>query len=250
MKPEISHFTPSGVAFRDGTFVSDIDALVLGTGYDLRLPFLEEGHALYVNASAKSNETYTEGLVTNLRYLFPVHEHVFSLCPNQPTNALAFVGLPIYVANCPSDAAQSLYIVHAIANSRLLPPRDKLLEQLALEEERLRSLGFDPYQTGHKILPIGTGAWDYENRLVRYLKEHGALPNDGKDFVEDWRRVDQTYLKRGWRRIEELGTQGEWLKGVQTEADWADLIVRINKWQGDWERKHGLFYVDDTELSI
>jgi hypothetical protein len=106
MKPDLAYFTARGIVFEDGTTLEDVDALILGTGYDVRIPFLENGHTLTTDSAAHSNKTYDQGLVTNLRYLFPLHEHIISLAPEYPLNALSFIGLPIYVASCPSDYAQ------------------------------------------------------------------------------------------------------------------------------------------------
>ena len=243
IKPGISHFTPQGVVFADGTTADDVDSLLLGTGYQVREPFLERGDSLGIIPSARSNQTYTEGLVSNLRYLFPVFKHVLSLSPRYPTNVLSFIGLPSYVANCPSDIAQSIFVVHSIANSSILPSREELLQQLLADEDHLRSLGFDPYQTGHKLLPISNGTqWDYQDDLVEYVKRQGGLPNDGRPYVEKWRRHSREYLKRGWKRVEELEQQEQWLHGVETEADWADLMDRLNQWQGEWENNQGLIY--------
>lgn len=97
MKPEISHFTHSVVVFQDGTRAS-VDSILLGTGYEIREPFFETGGVLTTDPSAKSNMTFTSKLVTNLRYLFPLHGHIMSLDPSHPPNALAFVGLPSSIA--------------------------------------------------------------------------------------------------------------------------------------------------------
>lgn len=234
--------------FQDGTSLSDVDAVLLGTGYELRLPFLERGDALEVDPSALSNSSHAHNLVTNLRYLFPIHQHVFSLCSKYPTNALSFIGLPIYVANCPSDMAQSRYVVHSIANSSLLPPRNVMLDQLATEEERLRSLGYDPYYEGHRILPIGQRQYDYQDELIEYLRKQGAISHDGEPYVEGWRRQDHSHLKRGWQRVVSLGIEGEWLRGVETEQDWAGLMTRLERWQADWEEKEGLYYTDGSDI--
>lgn len=249
-KPEISHFTPSAVVFIDGTSISGVDALLLGTGYELRIPFLERGHALQVDPAAHSNVTYTQGLVTNTRYLFPVHRHVFSLCPNHPINALSFIGLPLYVSNCPSDIAQSLYVAHIIADSNLLPSRDELLKELAVEEQRLRSLGLNPYHIGHRILPRNGTEWDYQDGLVEDLKQWGAIPNDGIPYVEKWRREERPYLRRAWKRVEALRTEAEWLEGVESESEWADLMRRLNQWQADWEEEQGLHYPIELPIGI
>ncbi|EGN95029.1 hypothetical protein SERLA73DRAFT_77045 [Serpula lacrymans var. lacrymans S7.3] len=242
VKPEISHFTSTSIVFVDGSIVSDADFIILGTGYELRIPFLEEGYELAVKPEAHTNETYREGLVTNLRYLFPLHQHIFSLSPSYPTNALAFIGLLRNTSHCPSNIAQSVYVAHAIANASLLPDREDLLQQLAASEKRLYSLGYDPYYLGHSLLKWFQ--FDYQDNLKTYLQKHGALPEDGKKFVEGWRREapDFQYLKRGWKRVEDLGTQPEWLGGIITEEDWAGLLRRLNDWQGRWEKEHGLVY--------
>lgn len=250
VKPEISHFTLDAVVFKDGSSTSDVDALLLGTGYDLRLPFLENGHSLSVDPSADSNETYTQGLVTNLRYLFPVYKHVLSLCPHYPTNALSFIGLPIYVANCPSDIAQSIFVVNSIANASILPPRKELVDELARDEEWLRTLGYDPYNVGHRLVPLNGTQWEYANEIVDFVKKRGSIPDDGKPFVEAWRREERKYLKRGWQRVEELGTQAEWLQGVETEEDWADLMGRLDKWEAEWEESQGLYYADEEPVRV
>lgn len=214
----------------------------------MRVPFLQHGDALIVNPSIHTNDTYTEGLVTNLRYLFPLHKHIFSLCPSYPTTALAFIGLPSLIANCPADIAQSLFVSHIILNPKLLPARKELLAELAVQEEELRHKGFDPYRSGHRLVD-GSGS-DYQDDLVGWLKGKGAIPDDGRKYVDGWRRAlkDYQYLRRGWQRVEELGVEGEWLDGVETEEEWAGLMERLNQWQGDWEEQQGIEFVKDWDL--
>ncbi|KIJ65097.1 hypothetical protein HYDPIDRAFT_89268 [Hydnomerulius pinastri MD-312] len=243
IKPEISHFTSDGVVFTDGSTALDVDYVILGTGYELRVPFLERGGEVLV--TPKSSEPVDYALTTNLRYLFPLHQHIFSLSNSYPTNALAFIGLPILVANCPSDAAQSIYAAHIIANGSLLDSREELLQELEASEDNLRSRGYDPYYIGHRMVDGST--FDYQDGLIDYLKARGALPDDGTSFVEGWRREAgrYQYLKRGWKRVEELGQQREWLRGVETEAEWADMMTRLDRWQGGWEMQHGLVFPEE-----
>ncbi|KAF9219775.1 dimethylaniline monooxygenase [Gyrodon lividus] len=243
VKPEISYFTPDAVVFTDGSVVSDVDSVILGTGYELRFPFLQRGGAVEVRPGADKAEG--DSLITNLRYLFPLHQHIFSLSASYPVNALAFIGLPELVQNCPSDAAQSIFAAHAIANPRLLASREELLQQLKESEDTRRSEGTDPYNVGHTML--GNFNFDYQDYLINYLRERGALPDDGKNFVERWRRDGRGYkfLKRGWKRVEALGQERKWLRGVETEEDWADLMERLDRWQKEWETQHNLVFPDD-----
>lgn len=219
--------------------------MILGTGYDFRIPFLEASGE--VSVKPKSSER-DRGLTTNLRYLFPLHQHIFSLSASYPTNALAFIGLPILVANCPSDFAQSIYAAKIIANASLLGSRESLLEELEASEDDLRSRGYDPYYVGHRMVEGST--FDYQDRLIGSLKDQGAIPDDGTRFVEAWRREAPRLqcLKRGWKRVEDLGWQREWLRGVETEAEWADMMKRLDEWQKDYEIRQGLVFLEETTL--
>ncbi|KIK20787.1 hypothetical protein PISMIDRAFT_573259 [Pisolithus microcarpus 441] len=247
MKPEISHFTSDDVVFTDGSTAQDVNTILLGTGYDLRVPFLEESGEVIVNPG--SNETGRHRLTTNLRYLFPLHRHIFSLSASYPTNALAFIGLQIMVYNCPSDTAQSIYTASIIANGSLLAPRTELLRELADDEEDLRRRGYDPYYIGHRM--VDNSAFDYQDDLIETLRSKGGLPERNTSFVEAWRRDCVEYLgnlKRGWKRLEALGQAQEWLEGVESEEEWFDLMKRVSTWQRDWETEHDQLVVfsDDT----
>ena len=120
----------------------------------MRVPFLTHGGALDIDPSAESCPSDPPKLTTNLRYIFPLHQHIFSLAGSHPPTALAFIGLPILVANCPSDIAQSLFVVHSIASSNLLPSREDMLNQLQQKERYMRTKGFDPYRVGHRLIDV------------------------------------------------------------------------------------------------
>ncbi|KAG6329657.1 hypothetical protein ID866_9433 [Astraeus odoratus] len=244
IKPEISYFTADEIVLVDGSTLQEVDVVLLGTGYDLRIPFLE--HSREVVVKPGSNETEGKGLTTNLRYLFPLHQHIFSLSHSYPTNALAFIGLPVLIANCPSDLAQSIYVAHIIANGSLLEPRAELLGQLEAHEQDLRQRGYDPYYIGHRM--VDNSAFDYQDGLIRTLRTKGALPQSETNYVEAWRREarEYQYLKRGWERIEELGQEDKWLEGVESEDEWANLMRQVDIWQRDWEAENGSVFPEDA----
>ncbi|EMD39675.1 hypothetical protein CERSUDRAFT_111984 [Gelatoporia subvermispora B] len=244
IKPHISHFTNDSIVFIDGSSLTDVDSLILGTGYEFRVPFLSPPFSSVLTSDAHTpyNSTTAPSLITNLRYIFPLHRQIFSLAPTLPSTALAFVGLPVLIANAPSDIAQSLFVAHALANASLLPPRDAMLRELVAHEDLLRGKGLDPYHVGHRLLGGDTEAQDYQDNLVEYLKKHGAIPDDGEKYVEQWRRAGRTLsrlLARGWKRVEDLDEQARWLDGVETEDEWAQLMERLAAWQEEWEKEHG-----------
>lgn len=251
----ISHFTKDAVVLQNGTTLTAIDSVIFATGYQFLLPFLSRSPspdipvALTVSPSTNYTSDTAPSLQTNTRYIYPLHQHIFSLSPTHPPAALAFVGLPVLIANCPSDIAQSMLIAHTIANASVLPERKELLSQLLEREESLRQRGYDPYIAGHKMVGGDDDAQDYQNELVRFLKRGGTIPDDGKDYVEPWRRLarkDNFLIKRGWTRIEEAGPEEveKWLDGVETEEQWADLLFRLWRWQKKYEEKEGVC-VDD-----
>lgn len=110
VKPPISHFTASSVFFEDGSYLSDVDSIILATGYEFKVPFLSrvprnsgiKSPALVATANPHVNSTTAHALTTNLRYIFPLYEHIFSLSAEHPASALAFVGLPIVSLSCVS----------------------------------------------------------------------------------------------------------------------------------------------------
>ena len=250
VKPPISHFTKTSVVFTDGTSLDDVDALILATGYQFLVPFLSRipkdagvtSPTLAISPTTTVNSTTALSLTTNLRYIFPLYEHIFSLSPAFPPTALAFVGLPVLIANCPSDSAQSLFIAHAITDPSTLPSRGEMLDALVGRENSLQERGFDPYYHGHKMVGGDDEAQAYQNALVRYLKQTGRIPDDGKEYVEPWRvmaRKESGLLGRAWSRVEELGEEKAWLNGVSTEVEWADVMWRLVDWQEKWEKEHG-----------
>jgi len=245
-KPEIAYFTSSSVVFADGSTSDSIDSVILATGYEYRVPFLSVGGALAIDPLADSFPEEAHALTTNLRYIVPLHEHIFSLAAAYPTNALAFIGLPMLISNCPSDAAQSLLVAHAIADSDLLPSREAMLEALRTKEERMREHDLDPYYLGHRMVRIGgegdgridSAAHDYQDSLINFLKERKALPDEGGAFVEQWRRWIQReadVLWAAWQHVESKGDRAveNWLEGVKTEVDWVHLMKLLVRWELD-----------------
>ncbi|PCH40373.1 FAD/NAD(P)-binding domain-containing protein [Wolfiporia cocos MD-104 SS10] len=242
-KPAISYFTNDSIVFEDGTALYDVDAVILATGYDLRVPFLSEPQSsvMLTDASPDVNCTTAPTLTDNLRYIFPLYQQIFNLAPTMPPTALTFVGLPMLTSQSPTDYAQGLLISHAFANESLLPSREEMLQNTVEREEALRAKGVDPYYDGHRMVLSDTEPNEYQDNLIEYLKQQGAIPDDGQRYVEEWRwfaRANAPLLVRAWKRVQKLEEEDEWIAGIETEEEWADLMVRLAHWQSEWEREH------------
>jgi hypothetical protein len=70
-KPDVRHLTPTGVVFADGSS-EDVDVVLLATGYEYRVPFLDEGllrwksghPQLYLNVFSREHDTlYVLGFI-------------------------------------------------------------------------------------------------------------------------------------------------------------------------------------------
>jgi hypothetical protein len=246
-KPQISHLDKLGVHFVDNSSLSDIDTIILATGYQVKYPFLTNGGNLpvvpVVGLTQERNATH---LSTNLRYIYPLHEHVLSLSSEYPLGSLYFIGLPTYVFNAPDDRTQSLFAAHTIANSSLLyihhnrsvspnRARQEFLNNLYRREDLLRSHGINPDLEGHGLRNPEQTASQHQEKLVEWLKERGVggLPKGA--FVEPWRRRVRDNiltLSAAWRRIEALGEKEvkKWVGAATTEEEWVDVLDRLTEW--------------------
>ena len=172
----ISHFTRGSIVFADKTEI-DVDSVILATGYQLRKPFLDAGHALFTDPTANNN-TKIQVLVSNTHYIFPLYRHIFSLSPMYPPTALAFVGLPfsLFISNCAANIAQSIFIAYMVRDPNLLPSRQEMLSELELQEEESRHHGVDPYVAGHSLFSKNQSS-DYQDELLDYLKVKVHAPD-------------------------------------------------------------------------
>ena len=273
-KPRTKGFTGSSVQFEDGTEVSDVEVVILATGYDYRFPFLDPldsynqpSGGLPINdrrvivttdASAHSRSEGEQRLMTNLNYLFPVDRHIVSLSPLHPLNALFFIGLPFPGANGLNGIAQGMFAGHLIAHpDRVYPTsrvagqrgwnetlvRELLLKNLTAFENQLTNQGFDIYRLGHRMnFGLYTDA-EYQDSLIVHLQTQGLVPSHdgGYIFVEPWRtrvRTKVFELRKIWKGIESQGEEEvrRWLDGVETEEEWADLMDRLL----EWGEEHGI----------
>ena len=273
-KSRTKGFTASSVQFEDGTEVSDVEVVILATGYNYRFPFLDPSDPynqpsgelpansrrviVTTNASAHSRSEGERRLTTNLNYLFPIDRHIVSLSSLHPLNALFFIGLPFPGANGLNGIAQSIFAGHLITHpDRVYPTshitgqrgwnetfaRELLFKNLTAFENGLASEGFDIYRLGHRMnFGLYTDA-EYQDSLIVHLRTQGLVPSHdgGYIFVEPWRtrvRGKIFELRKIWKEIESRGEEEvrRWLDGVETEEEWVDLMDRLL----EWGEEHGI----------
>ncbi|KAI0313786.1 FAD/NAD(P)-binding domain-containing protein [Amylostereum chailletii] len=245
-RPRVAELTKTAVRFADDTEVNDIDVLILATGYNIRIPFLSSGG--HLEEVARSITPVGDRLSTNMRYIRPLYEHVLSLDTSYPLGALYFNGLLTYNPTGVCTYAQALFAAYTIAEPALLQTRDELYTALLEREASTRAGGFDPAQFGHRVVP-GYGGRDgtpYQDVLVQYLQKRGlagqpGIPPSGVNFTEQWRTYglyNSSKILDAWKSVQGMGEEyeKEWVKGTETEEDYADMMTKLVKW---WEKENG-----------
>lgn len=256
--------------------MSHIDTVILATGYIYRIPFLTSSGHLPEVQSQPSYEL-DDNHLTNIdyRYIRPLYRHVLSLDSSYPLGSLYFLGLPMYVANAPSDSAQALFTAYTISDPTLLDSRETLLADLVDQEEQSVSASLftpsflvpsDPFSqsllerpnasslahVGHRI-PEPLEA--YQDSLVSYLQDHGlsadnspGVPPLGRKFTENWRVFcarTGPLLRKGWARVEDMGEEEVkwWVDGVGKGTDEGGVYEKEKEWVDlmvtlvEWEKE-------------
>lgn len=245
----ISSLSANGtVTLRDGTRLYDVDTLVLATGYDVRVPFLDH----LVEGDERPENRYK--LSTNMRYIRPLYEHTLSLDDSYPLGALYLCGTLSYNPTGMTNYAQALFAAYTIADPSLLLKREEFYDALVAREKRIVEEGLDPDTLGHKVVK-GYGPFaghlaegSFEDLMVNFIRERGSyagypgIPYAGVNYTEKWRL---TGLITGLDIVEAwyvgLAQEGaawdaRWTKGRWSEADYVDLMSDIMVW---WRKVKG-----------
>ncbi|KAF8326865.1 uncharacterized protein EI90DRAFT_3069318 [Cantharellus anzutake] len=241
-KPRLSHFDRDAIYFEDGSSVTDVDSVILATGYLYIIPFLSAGDALTVDPNAKSRNTShihpppPLPLTSNGKYIRPLYKHTMSLSSYFPPSSLFVLGLQSGTPPALTDAAQAIFATRVIADPSLVAGRILLLRELEEEEERLRRAGYDPDKQGHSPVDFdgrGKASSNFMDGLIDFLKRRNVtglpLPGSGGRYVEDWRRRHDNFpglirMFFTWREIEKRGEGGKMVAGRRTEEDWIELL--------------------------
>ncbi len=249
----ISHLDKNGIHFQDGSSLNpDKVSILVGTGYDLLIPFLP---MLKVGDLDPDNAHHQ--LTTNKRYLRPLLHDTFAVQDGLPLDALAFSGLHSFLSNAQASYAQGLLIGHVLASEGggkgfFGEGREAMYEGLVAKEKRLRAAGADQFTAGHKYTAPGT-AEDFQDALVALVRARSSVPlpdflADGKPFVSAWRRkygVRKTafFLRKGWRRAVEYGVEGQFTevpgtggRKVATEEEFVEAMERLEEWETEQDK--------------
>ncbi|KAK3737536.1 hypothetical protein QZH41_010638, partial [Actinostola sp. cb2023] len=119
VKPNVDHFTESGVVFEDGTTVDKLDAVIFCTGYNIGFSFIDKSII-----PVESND------VTLYKYVFPPHL-------SKPTLAVIGCFQPLGAINPLADL-QCRWVTRVFKGILTLPSERNMIEDI-MEKKNLMS---------------------------------------------------------------------------------------------------------------
>ncbi|TVY50730.1 Flavin-containing monooxygenase ustF2 [Lachnellula cervina] len=190
---EVAHFEtptkeqtkPGGVTLKDGQVLTDIDRVIVCTGYHFSLPFLRNFHS-DSTAADKADDTV---LVTDGTQMHNLHKDLFYI----PDPTLAFVGVPFYTATFSFFEFQAIAVAAVFSGRAWLPTQDEMRTEY---QERLQSKG-----SGRAFHDMKGEEAGYVKGLVDWVNSH-AQSTDGpkvvghsKEWLAQREVLRETFLK-------------------------------------------------------
>ncbi|EJC99304.1 FAD/NAD-binding domain-containing protein [Fomitiporia mediterranea MF3/22] len=222
------------VYFEDGSVETDIDHILLATGYVLSFPFVKTPD-LPINPNPphfpfSPAESLPEHLHNGGHWLFPLARFLFPLTNDFPPTAVAFVGLPVRVAPFPIFEAQAHAIVHAFADPASLDVSAETQEIYS----RIAILRADPNigdsdnSLAHAWHTFrGREQFDYRDALHDFAGLTGDEWRVPEWTVEAYANMNE--LRKLWKEIVAAGEADDWVRGVGEggEEEWVEVMKKL-----------------------
>ena len=205
------------VLLEDGSIESDIDMVILATGYELSFPFLSQIKSeIPVLAPPLPNELHN-----STYHVFPLAHYLFPLQGVFPPNSIAFPGLQHRVAPFPLFEDQACAIVRVLEDPACLDRLSCAVNIAMRVHALIHEKGTDD--------PVHiTKAWscfrpleqfEYRTQLNAFSGKKWTAPEWEIEFWEN-----KSLIRREWKIIEESGKAEEWMRGVGTNGmkDWIE----------------------------
>ncbi|ORE05406.1 FAD/NAD(P)-binding domain-containing protein [Rhizopus microsporus var. microsporus] len=173
----------------DGTEITDIDYIIVCTGYLFSFHFLED---LHDDEEINSRRGYSidekRVLVKNGVQVFNLHKDIFYI----PNPTLSFVGIPFHIATFSLFEFQSYAVARVYSGAAKLPNVDAMRAEW-LERARQKGLGREFHALGSELELV------YIKDIVNWLNEDGKAL--GKPIIQEH---DQEWIKVRSKSLEAL----------------------------------------------
>jgi hypothetical protein len=165
---------PLTAHLKSGETLDDIDTIILCTGYQMALPFLDQfnDHSL---SPVEANDTV---LVTDGTQVHNLHEDIFYI----PDPTLAFVGIPFYTATFSLFEFQAIAVAAFLSGIAKLPSTENLRAEYV---DRVKAKGY-----GRSFHSLKEQEQPYVKKLIGWVNagrvENGLPTIEG--HTEAWVR--------------------------------------------------------------
>ncbi|NP_001380215.1 Flavin-containing monooxygenase [Caenorhabditis elegans] len=157
VKPGIKSFTETSIHFEDGTFVENVDEVILATGFSFHFNLIENGNLV------KVDENKTDAF----KYMFPM--------ATADKNTLAVIGLVQVIGSImPISEMQARVYLESFAAGRELPSKEEMFHNVIAKRQQMANRYVESRR--HTI----------QVDFLPYLHELGALIGCNPDMKALW----------------------------------------------------------------
>ena len=203
------------VVLEDGSIESDIDLVILATGYEISFPFLSQ---IKLGIPPLPPPLPVE-LYNSTYHVFPLAHHLFPLQGDFPPSSIAFPGLLYFISPFPLFEDQARAIARVLEDpaslDRLSCAVDIVKRAHKLTREQVTD---DPLRIARAWLRFTQlEPFEYRTELNAFAGTNWTAP---EWEIECWN--NRGVLLREWKIIEQSGKADEWMEGVGMNGleDW------------------------------
>jgi hypothetical protein len=173
---------PGNVTLKDGRVLTDIDRVILCTGYHFSYPFLID---LHEDTTAPQDASDTV-LVTDGTQIHNLHKDIFYI----PDPTLAFVGVPFYTATFTLFEYQAIVVAAVFSGHAWLPKEDEMREEYRM---RVETKGY-----GRAFHSLREEQVEYVGKLLNWINGQAEITGAEKveGYSEQWLEEDKLKLQK------------------------------------------------------
>ncbi|KAK0128997.1 hypothetical protein ONS95_000938 [Cadophora gregata] len=183
--PKKGQETPGNITLTDGRVLTEVDKVIIATGYLFSLPFLVSLH----DDSATPEKASDTVLVTDGSQIHNLHKDIFYI----PDPTLTFVGIPFYTATFTLFEYQAITVAAVFAGFAQTPSEAAMRTEYA-EKTKVKGYG----RSFHSLMNAQV---EYVDSLVRWVNSQAETTGGAKiqghspEWIEESKSIHPKFLK-------------------------------------------------------
>jgi hypothetical protein len=204
--PSKSQSKPGFITLKDGRVLSDIDRVILCTGYHFSHPFLLDLHEDNTIPQDASDTV----LVTDGNQIHNLHKDIFYI----PDPTLTFVGVPFYTATFTLFEYQAIVVAAVISGRAWLPKEEEMREEY---KKRVETKGY-----GRAFHSLRDQQVEYVTELLAWI--NGQAEITGAEKVEGY---SERWLEEDKLKLQKMRKMFEVKETIQREFDDNEAVKKF-----------------------